>query len=68
VRSSASSCSRDTGDLVQAGKVQSDGDDTPLKELAALRDEFDPDFALVTPEPGAATTKQRRCAHGSRDR
>jgi Alkyl sulfatase C-terminal len=37
------------GALVQAGKVQLDGDDTPLKELAALMDEFDPDFAIVTP-------------------
>jgi alkyl sulfatase BDS1-like metallo-beta-lactamase superfamily hydrolase len=37
------------GALVQAGKVQLDGEDTPLKALAALMDEFDPNFALVTP-------------------
>jgi alkyl sulfatase BDS1-like metallo-beta-lactamase superfamily hydrolase len=37
------------GALVQAGAVQLDGDDTPLKDLAALMDEFDPNFAIVTP-------------------
>ncbi|WP_194925946.1 alkyl/aryl-sulfatase [Catenulispora pinisilvae] len=37
------------GQLAQAGKIRLDGDDSALQTLAGLYDEFDPDFAMVTP-------------------
>lgn len=35
--------------LAQAGKISLDGDETVLQTLAGLLDDFDPDFAIVTP-------------------
>ncbi|MFC9330009.1 alkyl/aryl-sulfatase [Kitasatospora sp. NPDC057015] len=37
------------GQLAQAGKIVLDGDETALQTLAGLFDDFDPDFAVVTP-------------------
>ena len=35
--------------IVQAGKVQADGDESVLAAYAALLDKFDPNFNIVTP-------------------
>lgn len=35
--------------LAKAGKITLDGDPSVLKEFAALRDQFDPNFSIVTP-------------------
>jgi alkyl sulfatase BDS1-like metallo-beta-lactamase superfamily hydrolase len=35
--------------LAQAGKITLDGDPSVLKEFAALMDQFDPNFSIVTP-------------------
>jgi linear primary-alkylsulfatase len=35
--------------LAQAGKIQLDGDQSVLQAFAALIDEFDPNFNIVTP-------------------
>ncbi|MEU9634757.1 alkyl sulfatase dimerization domain-containing protein [Streptomyces tendae] len=39
----------DAEHLVEAGKITLDGDETALTTLAGLLDDFDPDFAVVTP-------------------
>lgn len=35
--------------LAQAGKITLTGDETVLQTLSSLLDDFDPDFAIVTP-------------------
>ncbi|MDV5143708.1 alkyl sulfatase C-terminal domain-containing protein [Streptomyces sp. SBC-4] len=36
-------------ELARAGKIALKGDETVLQTLAGLLDDFDPDFAIVTP-------------------